>query len=180
MSKYLILVPALLIVAAAAPAAENWSAPAEVTHDDSVCVTYRARVAGDWLVVEARHEKPWHTYAIDNEIRAKEKLAGKMSLGIDQPTSFKVSAGLEVTGGWMQSPPHDLSKPDLRWYTWGFEDVSLFAAKVKRTAAGPATVAIRGQACSANTCKNINVTLSVPVAPGPAVDLQGLVAAKPE
>ena len=36
----------------------------------------------------------WHTFAMDNERRAAEKLAGKTSLGIDQPTQIKVSGGL--------------------------------------------------------------------------------------
>ncbi len=170
----------VLTLASVLAAAETWSAPAEVTHDESVCVTYRARVAGAWLVIQASHEKPWHTYAIDNEIRAKEKLAGKMSLGIDQPTVIKVSGGLAIEGPWLQSPPHDLSKADIRWYTWGFEGETLFAAKVKQTGSAPATVAIRGQACTTTTCKNINVTLTVPAEAGPAADLKGLIPAKSE
>ena len=46
--------------------------------DDMHALSYRARVEGDWLVVEATHEPGWHTYAMDNVVRAREK-SGKMS-----------------------------------------------------------------------------------------------------
>jgi hypothetical protein len=170
----------VLSMAATATAAEKWSEAAEVTHDDSVCVTYRARVAGGYLIVEAAHNEPWHTYSLDNEVRAKEKLAGKMALGVDQPTSIQASGGLEVVGGWLHPEPEDLSKPDLRIFAWGYAGRAVLAAKVKKTGAGPATVKIRGQACSATTCKNINLTLTVPVAAGAPADLKGLVPARQE
>ena len=58
---------------------------------------------------------------MDNRIRAEEKLAGKKSLGIDHPTEIKVSGGLEVEGPWHQTNPKDFSRPELRWFSWGFE-----------------------------------------------------------
>jgi len=168
---------ALLTFAAAALWAAEETDTAQVWHDTTLCVTYRARVAGDYLVIDVTHEPPWHTYAMDNELRAKEKLAGKQSLGIDRPTSVAVSGGLELAGGWHQTPPKDLSKPELRWFTWGYEGKSQFAAKVKR-GSGPVQLQIRGQACTDTTCKNINVSLTLPAGSadsGPPVDLKNLV-----
>jgi hypothetical protein len=115
---------------------------------------------------------------MDNKLRAQEKLAGKRSLGIDGPTEIVLTQGLELAGPWYQSVPKDLSKPELRWFSWGFEGQTLFAAKVRRVGAGPASVAVRGQACSDAICKNIDVTISVPLG-GNAVkadiDLKSLV-----
>ena len=144
-------------------AAGDWSAPAEVLHELKPVLTYRARIDGSYLIVDAAIEPGWHTFAIDNEQRAREKLAGKASLGVDQPTRFSVSNGLEVVGPWYQLQPEDFSKPQLRWYSWGFEKQAVFAAKVRRAGAGPAEVGIRGQACTDKTCKNIDVSLRVAV-----------------
>ncbi|MEZ5404351.1 MAG: hypothetical protein R2729_32020 [Bryobacteraceae bacterium] len=172
--------PAIILFAAAAAlgAAGTWSEPAEITHDDSICVTYRARLAGDYLIVEAKHEEPWHTYSLDNEVLAKEKLAGKMALGIDQPTVIRAKEGLEIAGPWLHTPPEDISKPELRIFAWGYSHTALLAAKAKRTGTGPATIGIRGQACSATTCKNVNLTLTLPAEAGPAPDLKALAPAR--
>src|SRR3954447_5554033 len=156
-------------------------APVDVLHDMKPAVTYRAKVDGDVLAIEATIQPGWHTFAIDNEQRAAEKLAGKASLGIDQPTKIKVE-GVEVVGPWYQTPPKDFSKPAMRWYSFGFEGQATFAAKVRRTGSGPVPIELRGQACTDKTCKNIDVTLSAPVS-GPAkaassVDLKALVPAK--
>ena len=67
---------------------------------------------------------------MDNKLRAQEKLAGKRSLGIDSPTEIVFAEGLELNGPWYQSVPRDFSKPELRWYSWGFEGQALFVAKV--------------------------------------------------
>ena len=74
-----------------------------------------------FLVIQATHEAGWHTFAMDNKLRAQEKLAGKRSLGIDGPTEIAVTQGLELAGPWHQSVPKEFSKPELRWYSWGFE-----------------------------------------------------------
>jgi len=158
--------------------AGDWTRPVEVHHDVQKCVSYRARLTGDFLVIQATHETGWHTYTMDNKLRAQEKLAGKRSLGIDGPTEIAVTQGLELAGPWYQSVPKELSKPELRWYSWGFEGQALFAAKVRRVGAGPATVAVRGQACSDTTCKNIEVAISVPISNTtgkPDIDLKSLV-----
>ena len=140
----------------------DWTGPVEVRHDVQKCVSYRVKLSGDFLVVQVAHEPGWHTYAMDNKLRAQEKLAGKRSLGIDSPTEIVFGGGLELNGPWFQSVPKDFSKPELRWYSWGFEGQALFVAKVRRVGAGPASIAVRGQACSDAVCKNIDLAISIP------------------
>jgi len=173
--------PSLALMMFAAVAAD-WSAPVHVLHEMQPCVTYRAKLDGEHLAVRAEIQPGWHTFSIDNEKRAAVKLAGKASQGIDQPTRITLKSGLELADGdWYQNAPKDFSKPELRWYSWGFEQQVVFVAKVKRTS-GPAAaeIGIRGQACTDKTCKNIDVSLSLPVSKGApsgpsTVDLKTLV-----
>ena len=154
---------------------------AEVRHDDNLCLAYQASLEGDYLVVRAAIEPGWHTFAMDNEQRAKEKLAGKMSLGIDRQTEIAVSGGLATAGGWYQTPPKDFSKPELRWFSWGFEKEAVFAAKVRRTGAAPAKIQIKGQACTETTCKNIDVEMMLAAGklqPGSEALLKNLTAVR--
>lgn len=144
--------------------AGEWSKPVAVLHEHLPCVTYRARLDGEFLVVQAKIEPGWHTFVMDNKQRSTEKLAGKQSLGVDGPTEIAVSDGLEVTGPWYQSAPKDFSKPDLRWYSWGYEGEAQFTAKVRRAGASSAEIGIRGQACTDAVCKNINVTIPLSIA----------------
>ena len=155
----------------------DWSNPVEVRHDVQKCVSYRARVSGDFLVVQATHEPGWHTYAMDNKQRAQEKLAGKKALSIDRPTEIELRQGLQLAGPWYQSLPKDLSKPELRSYTWGFEGQALLVAKIKRVGPGPGGIAIRGQACSEATCKNVELDVSMPFTgdKGSDMDLKRLI-----
>jgi DsbC/DsbD-like thiol-disulfide interchange protein len=158
--------------------AAEWSEPVHVLHEMKPCVTYRAKVDGSMLVIEAAIQPGWHTFAIDNEKRAAEKLAGKPSLGIDQPTQITVSGGLAVAGPWYQFEPLDFSKPELRWFSFGYEKQAVFAVKVKRAGGGPAVVGIRGQACLGDSvCKNIDLSLKVEGAGSrvSSVDLKKLV-----
>ena len=172
---------ACLMLFAAAAWAGDWSEPVAVGLGDEHAVNYRAKLDGDFLVVEATQMNGWHTYAMDNEVRAKEALAGKTSLGIDAPTQIAVSGALGVSGPWKQTEPHDYSKPKMRWYTWGYDAPALFAAKVKKTGAGAGEIAIRGQACDDKRCKNIDITLSVPadgLVGASSLDLSALVPVK--
>lgn len=161
-----IIAKAVLVLGLAATEAAragDWTEPVEVRHEQTRCVSYRAKQDGAFLLIEAKLDPDWHTFAMDNKERAAEKLAGRRSLGMDLPTEISVSHGLEVAGPWFQSPPKDFSKPELRWFSWGFENQALFVAKVRRSGAGPARIAIRGQACTETSCKNIDVALSVPL-----------------
>jgi hypothetical protein len=115
------------------------------------------------LEVHATIEPGWHTFAMDNKQRAAEKLAGRRSLGVDAPTEITLTQGLEIAGPWYQPEPKDFSKPDLRWYSWGYEGESRFVAQTRRSGTGPAQVAIRGQACTETICKNIEVEIGLPV-----------------
>ena len=178
-------VTGLVFVALAMPArAAEWSETAEVLWRFQPIVSYRAKLDGRYLVVEARHQPGWHTYAMDNKVRAAEKLAGSKSLGIDGPTEITVADGLEISGSWRQSPPNDYSKPELRWFSWGFEKSALFAAHVKTKGAGPAQITIRGQACDEKSCRNIELSLSLPLGSatgrrGEGVGLENLVEVRP-
>jgi hypothetical protein len=171
----------LTVFCARVTRAGNWTDVVEVRQELKRCVSYRARLNGAFLVIEATHEEGWHTYAMDNKQRAQEKLAGRRSLGIDRPTEIELSNGLEVAGPWYQSPPKDFSKPEIRWFSWGFDGQVLFVAKVRRSGTGAARVAVRGQACTETTCKNIDVEVSVPLAEigrdtdPPDIDLKTLV-----
>jgi DsbC/DsbD-like thiol-disulfide interchange protein len=168
-----------MVGAAAASLAGGWSAPGEVEHDDKRVLAYKARWDGDHLVVQAKVEPGWHTFAMDNKQRHVEKLAGKASLGVEKSTEIKVENGLETEGGWLQSEPKDFSQPEIRAFTFGFDGEALFAIKAKQTGAGPAKVEIRGQACRESICKNIDVVLSVPVEKGGgAADVKGLVGVR--
>ncbi len=132
----------------------------QVWLDDMQAVSYRARVEGDWLVVEATHEPGWHTYTMDNVIRAREK-SGKTRPETELPTVITPLGGLTIHGSWRQSPPLDLSTPDIRWYTWGFEGRSYFAARVDK-AVLPSSVRIDAQACTDELCAMVDA-LVVPV-----------------
>jgi DsbC/DsbD-like thiol-disulfide interchange protein len=153
----------LTVLCAAALAAADWTEPVEVRLGSDKCISYRARLDGEYLVVEATPEKGWHTFSMDNELRAKEALAGKRSLGVDAPTQISLTNGLAAAGGWYQPEPENFSKPELRWFSWGYEKPATFVAKVRRSGAGPAEIAIRGQACTETSCKNIEVALALPV-----------------
>jgi hypothetical protein len=135
----------------------------EIIVDDVVCATYRARLDdGGHLAIGLTLANGWHTFAMDNQIRANEKLAGKKALGMDKPTSFVVTGGLAVDGPWLQPELTDFSKPELRIFSWGFDKQALFAAKVKRAGSEPkARVAIKAQACTETICKDINAALEL-------------------
>jgi hypothetical protein len=171
----------LLIVSAGTAWAGGWTDPVAVRYDLHPCISYRARLEGGFLIVQAAPEAGWHTFAMDNRKRAEEKLAGKPSLGIDSPTEIKISRGLETAGPWYQSPPKDFSKPELQWFTWGFDGPALFVTKVRRSGPGPAQVAITGQVCTDKICKQVDVAISLPLAGAqadanpPPIDFAGLV-----
>lgn len=156
----------LIWVATVAAAASVWTAPVEVRHEDKLAIAYEARLDGPYLVVRASVGPGWHTFAMDNQKRAAEKLAGKPALSVDKATEIAVAGGLAVDGPWYQTAPKDFSRPELRWFSWGFEKQAMFAAKVRRTGGSEARIAIRGQACTETICKNIDVAITLPVAAG--------------
>ena len=151
----------------------------EIRHEDDLCVSYQARQDGAFLVVRATLGSGWHTFAMDNKQRAEEKLAGKPPLSIDRSTEIIPAAGLETAGPWYQSPPKDFSRPELRWFSWGFDQQALFAVKIRRSGAA-AKLTLRGQACTETICKNIDVAILLPPASSktpdaPGIDLKSLV-----
>jgi hypothetical protein len=169
----------LFICLAAAPIAQGdgWSKTVEVRDGSALCVSYRAKLQGKHLVVEASHGESWHTYAMDNKRRAADQLDGRKSLGIEMPTCIELD-GLPTVGPWYQSRPTDLSQPKLRWFTWGFQGESYFAVQVKSTDAPELKVSISGQVCNSESCRMVGVDLLVPASDkqaDKAVDLDSLV-----
>ncbi len=156
--------------------AAGWGAPVEVRVDDEVCATYEAKLAGDELVVRVKLAKGWHTFAMDNAVRAAEALKGKKALGMDQPTRVILGEGLTVAGPWKQTVPVDFSKPELRIFTWGYEGEAVFVVPVK-TAGVVGKIGVKAQACTASICKNIDVKLDVGMA-GEKVEGAGLEAVR--
>jgi hypothetical protein len=143
-------------------------------------VSYRARIQGDYLVVEAAHDPGWHSYALDTDVRAAEKLAGEEPLGGELPTRVTVR-GATVAGPWLQTPPEDLSEPDIQWYSWGFRGTATFAVKLRDVGTEPVVVAVEGQVCDENGCRGIDVELVVDPESqraAAAFDARGLVEAR--
>ena len=132
----------------------------EVRVDDEVCATYEAKLAGEELVVRVKLGKGWHTFAMDNALRAAEALKGKKALGMDQPTKVTGGDGLTMTGPWKQTAPTDFSKPELRIFTWGYEGEAVFVVPVKKTGE-VGKIGVKAQACTASICKNIDVKVDV-------------------
>ncbi len=156
---------------AATAAAQETGEPArqEVWLGDTFAASYAARIEGDWLIVDVWHEPGWHTYAMDNVERARE-VTGKATPDTELPTRITPSPGIELAKPWRQTSPTELSQPDLRWYTWGFEDRSFFAARVVRADPG-SWVQVDAQACTDRLCAMVDA-LRVPVTrgDGPSVD----------
>jgi hypothetical protein len=138
-----------------------WSTAAVVRQGSQPVVRFQARIDGDYLFVRATHEKEWHTYAMDNEARGLKTLQGRTSLGIEQGVAIGVKSGLEMDAPWLQTRPRDLSKPELRWYTYGFDQTAIFACRIKTVTSAPVVVRVRGQACSGESCRNIDVVLEL-------------------
>ncbi len=159
--KSLSLLTGLLIAFVAT--ASDWTEPKEVRMRRDKVVSYRAMLAGDTLVIEATHEDGWHSYAMDNRIRAREA-SGKEKPECELPTRIEVSGPLSIVGPWRQSDPADLSNTDIKWYTYGFDGVAYFAATVKREGDGEATVRIHAQACNESKCSMVDgLELVLPV-----------------
>jgi hypothetical protein len=171
-----------ILVATASGQPGDWTQPVEIRHDDNVCISYQARLDGPLLVVRARLEPGWHTFAMDNKQRADEKLAGKPALSADRPTEITVIGGLETVAPWYQTPPQDFSRPALRWFSWGFEREALFVTKIRKSGSAPPKLTVRGQGCTETVCKNIDVVISLPLdnhAGPPEIDLKNLVPVRP-
>jgi hypothetical protein len=170
---------AILMLAALACTGQEWSKPVEVIAADEVCAVYDAHLAANVLTVRLRLAKGWHSFAMDNTVRANEKLAGRKAIAYDRPTSVAVTGGWTVAGEWKQSPVKDFSKPELRLFSYGFEGEALLQAPVKPAAeAGPARLQIKAQACTDAICRNIDIAVEVPETKGPAVPAPDLIAVR--
>ena len=164
--------------------AADWSDEATVYYRDEPVVVFRATFEEGQLIVQAAHSKGWHTYALDNVERARER-SGMAEPETEMPMRFDGGGALRIVGPWLQSPPLDLSTPELRWYTWGFERTALFAAGVKWVGGSHAVLTINGQACTAEICARIDdLVIELPLTPAdlgrmPTLDLSGLIEVSP-
>ena len=147
-------------LAAAGPQETGEPPRQEVWLGENLAVSYAARIEGDWLVVDVLHEPGWHTYAMDNVLRAKE-VTGKARPDTELPTEITPSPAIELAASWRQTVPTELSQPELRWYTWGFADRSFFAAPVRRADPG-SWIQVDAQACTDRLCAMVD-GLRVPV-----------------
>ncbi|MDK1022193.1 MAG: hypothetical protein QGD90_11220 [Candidatus Hydrogenedentes bacterium] len=162
--KRLLLLPALLLSCTLGAAAQDWSDSEVVRRRAEPVVTYRAKLDGDFLLLEAAHAKGWHTYALDNVERARKR-SGREHPETELPTRIEVAGGLKIIGNWFQSKPEDLSQEVIRWYTWGFSRRAIFAVRVERLEGEKALVTINAQACDATTCQMVrDVVLTLPLA----------------
>ena len=162
----IVLLVALLPVAGTSDD-PGWSKEVVVRQGVAPVVRFQARVAGDYLIVKAKHKMGWHTYAMDNELRATKALKGKRSLGIEQGIDIQVERGLEPDDRWLQTKPQDFSQPELRWFTYGFDETALFACRVNKVTSDQVILRIRGQACSGETCCQVNVAIELQAASQP-------------
>jgi len=154
----------ILLLAPALAFAGDWVEGKPVMYRGEIAMTYRAQLSGDWLIIEAKHNPEWHSYAMDNLQRAR-KATGKEAPETELPTRIDVSGGLKLAGAWKQTAPQDLSKLDIQWYSWGFMDTARFAVNVERTGGADATVTINAQSCNATSCsmvRDLKITLPVP------------------
>ena len=152
-------------------------------------MTYRAWLQEGHLVVQVEHREHWHTYAMDNVERARER-SGKDRPDVELPTVITLDGalhgGLRATGEWLQTTPREFSLPELRWYTWGFDGISYFALPVLRAAGdsadgGETKIMINGQACTAERCAMIDdleliLSMDTPPPSLPQLDLSKLIA----
>jgi len=143
----------------------NWSDPDYVTSGADRILRYRGAIANGHLIVEARHEPGWHSYAMDNPARAKAKL-GSTTENQDLPTVITLPEGLAVQGGWLQTPPKDYSTPHIHWHTWGFEGRSYFAIALEKRPEEAVKLQLSSQVCDAQSCAGVfDLHLTVPAPP---------------
>lgn len=128
----------------------QWSNPAVVRYGGLVVLRYRAAILGQTLVVEAKHSRGWHSYAMDNVARAKAE--GGEDAECEMPTVITLGNGVVLLGTWRQSKLKDLSKPDQSWHTWGFEDTVVFTRKLAQWPETGFSITINAQVCNAEAC----------------------------
>ncbi len=158
----------MLVLAQPSASAGEWVEGKPVMYRGEIAMTYRAMLAGDWLIVEAKHNPEWHSYAMDNVQRARQA-TGKETPETELPTRIDLSGGLKTVGAWKQTAPKDLSMLDIQWYSWGFMNTARFAVKVERTQGAEATITINAQACNATSCsmvRDLKIAMPVPAGKG--------------
>lgn len=140
-------------------AAANFSGKGSTAQNE---VTFEAKLIGDYLVIWATHSAGWHTYAMDNERRAREAAGGKKILGVEQGLSVSLSGGLKRVSDWRQTRPKEFSDLGQKWFSFGFDGKACLACKVESTGVTDAMIHITGQTCDSETCRPVDVRLRLP------------------
>ena len=78
---------------------------------------------------------------------------------MEQNLEISAIRGLELGTTWGQSEPKDFSRPKIRWFSFGFDQVAYFVCPIVRRTDVPPAIRVRGQACNADTCSQLDVTL---------------------
>ncbi|MEM1222671.1 MAG: hypothetical protein AAGH40_07890 [Verrucomicrobiota bacterium] len=161
----------------------KWSAFAAARYDNRVVARYRAAIFQNTLVLEARYEEGWRSYAMDNAIRGRQA-AGPDAV-FELPTELEVDSRVSLAGDWRQSPPENLSKSELNWFTWGYHDRAYFVCDLEAWPTHGVSLQINAQICNAQTCAIArDLVIDVPGftndAPPPGGDTISLIAANPK
>ena len=125
-------------------------------------VSFEVKLVGDYLIVEASHATGWHTYSMDNAVRAREAAGDQKILGVEQGLEIAISGGVKPVTPWRQSKPKEFTDLDQKWFSFGFDGKAIFARKVEPNGAKDVFVEIRGQVCNSQTCRPVNVGLRIP------------------
>lgn len=144
----------------------KWSKPISIESGRKKVVTYRATLVNGHLLIQVRHRPGWSTFSMDNEARMIG-ISGKKG---EQELPTKITLDPVIEGEWLQSDPVNFSRPDIKWYSWGFQGVSYFAKKLAGPLKQDLVITINAQGCDkiTQTCAG-NQPLSFTV----FKDLQG-------
>ena len=124
-------------------------------------VSFRAELVENYLVIWANPAKGWHTFAMDNERRARQAAGDRRLLGVEQGLSISLSGGMKPVSGWRQSMPREFSNLGQSWFSFGFDEQACFACRVESVEATDLMIHIRGQACDSKTCRPVDVRLRI-------------------
>ncbi|MCH6256349.1 hypothetical protein MLD52_07305 [Puniceicoccaceae bacterium K14] len=132
----------------------KWSPMVAAWYGEEIVARYRAALFDKTLVVEATYSEGWRSYAMDNLQRA-EAVFGPGSMS-ERPTQITLDENLTPEGEWRQTKPQDMSKPDIEWYTWGFEKKAFFTRQLTELPHQEFQVKINAQICNNNSCSMAN------------------------
>ena len=139
----------------------QWSKSKAAYNGQEIAIWYRGAVFGKTLVIEANHGKGWHSYSMDNTIRAQAK-NGPDAMS-ELPTRLRLEDSVKTAGDWRQTKPKDMSKPKMNWNTWGFEGKTYFIRELSELPKNDFSITINAQVCNEGSCAMANdLVLKIP------------------